>query len=185
MRALRSAAVSVRAGGVIAYPTEAVFGLGCDPCDEAAIGRVIDLKRRARDKGLIVIAADSAQLDGLIAPKARAEFETRAAQAAVDGRATTFVVPAGRLAPLLLCGGRSTIAVRICNHPIARSLCHYADGPLVSTSANRSGSQPARTAVQARRWFLSQVDVIVGGRVGRDARPSRIIDLMSGEVLRA
>jgi L-threonylcarbamoyladenylate synthase len=184
MRALRSAAVSSRAGGVIAYPTEAVFGLGCSPYDEAAIARVISLKQRARDKGLIVIAAHSAQLDGLVAPGAREAFDGRADNVAADDRATTFVVPAGRDASALLCGGRATIAVRICKHPVARALCLYADGPLVSTSANRSGSRPARTAVQARCWFLRQVDVIVGGRVGKDLRPSRIIDLMTGEVLR-
>jgi len=184
-RGLRGAALSVRAGGVIAYPTEAVFGLGCNPRDEVAISRVITLKRRARDKGLIVIAATAQQLDGLIAPSASAAFESRAIGAEAGGRATTFVVPAGEQAPPILCGGRATIAVRVCTHPIARALCHYLDGPLVSTSANRSGSQPARSAVQIRRWFQGQVDAIVGGRVGENLRPSRIIDLMTDEVLRA
>lgn len=171
----------MRAGGVIAYPTEAVFGLGCNPACEEALQRILVIKARPGGAGFILIAADPAQLDGWIAPTAAEAASLRAPTTA----ATTWVVTAGTRASMLVTGGRHTIAVRITEHPIASALCSAAGMPLVSTSANRHGRRPARTALEARRWFGAEIDFVVNGATGGLARPTEIREARSGLVLRA
>ncbi len=171
----------MRAGGVIAYPTEAVFGLGCDPgCDEA-LRRILSIKARPGGAGFILIAADWAQLAGWIAPSAAEAARLRAPTPAP----TTWVVTADRRASMVVTGGRRTIAVRLTQHPVASALCRAAGTPLISTSANRHGRRPARTALEARRWFGAQIDFVVSGEIGGLARPTEIREARSGKVIRA
>lgn len=172
---------AVHHGGLIAYPTESVFGLGCDPYNAAAVARLLQLKRRPVAKGLIVLASRFEQLEPLLAPL---PAEMEASILASWPGPVTWVLPVHAKTPLLLTGGRSTLAVRLTAHPLAAALCDTC-GPLVSTSANRSGGRPARTALQARLRLGTDVDLVVAGAVGDSPNPTEIRDGCTGEVLRA
>ena len=170
----------LRAGGIIAYPTEAVFGLGCDPGNETAVRRLLALKRRPLSKGLILIAASLAQLKPFLEPldsAARTRLE-----AGWPGP-LTWLLPARR-APVWLRGRHDTLAVRVTAHPLAAELCRAWGGPLVSTSANVGGRPPARTLLALRRRLGGKVDYIVPGQVGGAVRPTEIRDLASGRIVR-
>jgi L-threonylcarbamoyladenylate synthase len=177
---LRRAARSLRKGGVIAYPTEAVYGLGCDPACRTAIERILEIKGRPSGAGFILIAASLAQLAGWIAPQPSEQQRLESPAA----RPTTWVVTAGPKARRWLTGGRHTLAVRVTTHPLAAALCHAAAGPLVSTSANRHGRPPARTALAVRRQLGRQLDLVVPGSTGGLKRPSEIRNARTGEMLR-
>lgn len=178
----RMAARTLSQGGVVAYPTEAVFGLGCDPLDADAVSRILDLKGRAATMGLILLAGHRRQLDPWIADLSP-NLEARLA-ARWPGP-VTWIVPAARGVPQWLTGGRDTLAVRVTAHPLAAALALCADTAIVSTSANRSGKPPARSALQVRRRFGPSLDAILTGPVGGLTRPTEIRDLATGSVLRA
>lgn len=179
---LKSAVQALRAEGVVACPTEAVWGLSCDPDSELAVLRVLALKQRPVAKGLILVAANESQL-GFLLHDLGAEERARLA-ASWPGPATWLVPHRNRLQPWVY-GEHATVAVRVSDHPVVQQLCRAWGGPLVSTSANPAGAQPARTAFAVRRYFGSAVDAVLPGHVGARSRPSQIRDLATGEVLRA
>ncbi len=179
---LREAARCFHQGGILAYPTEAVYGLGCDPMDWFAVERILELKRRPLDKGLILIAADFRQLAPFVMPlsdeELRIPFDTWPGP-------TTWLLPAAEHTPPWLTGAHDTLAVRVTAHPIAAALCRACGSPLVSTSANIADHPPARSALHIRSRFGGQVDCIVSGSVGGKRKPTPIRDLASGRTLRA
>ncbi len=179
---LKRAVETVRAGGVIAYPTEAVFGLGCDPLEEEAVERILAIKRRDAGKGLILIASRVEQLLPFMAPL---PADTRRKLEASWPGPVTWVVPAAAHVSARITGGRPTLAVRVTAHPVAAALCEACGMALVSTSANRSGQAPARTGLMVRSQLGEAVDCIVPGAVGGLAKPTEIRDAVSGKVLRA
>ncbi len=178
---LRRAVETVRGGGVIAYPTEAVYGLGCDPLDQDAVQRIFELKARDQAKGLILIASDISQLLPFMAPLSDAV--TKTLEASWPGP-VTWVVPAAESLPFWLAGGRETLAVRVTAHPIASALCRDLDMALVSTSANKNGQAPARTALAVRMLWGDAVDCIMPGEVGGLSKPTEIREALTGKVLR-
>ncbi len=169
-------------GGVIAYPTEAVFGLGCDPLKYEAVARILAIKSRDAVKGFILIASRIEQLLPFMAPL---DKSLRYKLEASWPGPVTWVVPAARDIPVWLNGGRETLAVRVTAHPVARQLCELTGMALVSTSANRSGHPPARTALQVRIHLGSDVDYIVPGATGPGRKPTEIRDALTDKVLRA
>jgi len=179
---LRRAVETVRSGGVIAYPTEAVYGLGCDPLEDSAVERILELKGRDQAKGLILIASDLSQLLPFLASLPDAVMQTLTASWPGP---VTWVVPAAPTLPFWLSGGRDTLAVRVTAHPVASALCRAAGMALVSTSANRSGQSPARTALAVRAQFGAGVDCILPGAVGDLDKPTEIREALTGKVLRA
>ena len=179
MNGIEYAADVLFGGGVIAYPTEGVFGLGCLPDDLQAVQRVIGIKRRDASKGLILIAASASQLSGWVD---LADGETL--PEADPTHPVTWIVPPGPKVSPLLQGGHDTIAVRLTTNPVARALCEATDSPLVSTSANLSGRPTARNRFVLRRQFAGVVDYIVPGDCGPASGPSEIRDYASGRVLR-
>ena len=178
---LKFAARILAAGGVVAYPTEGVYGLGCDPQNPSAVLRVLALKARPTEKGLIVIAADRAQLSGYVCPDVEME---RQMEESWPGP-VTWLLPAGPAAGPWLTGGSPLLATRVSAHPIAAGLCREFGGPLVSTSANLSGRRPARSALAVRKAFGTSVDYLLPGRTGGQRGPSEIRDGRSGRVIRA
>ena len=170
----------LRRGGVIAYPSESVYGLGCLPGDEHAVERVLRLKGRDRSLGLILIAGEWEQFDGWMAslsiPPDFGELR--------DSEGITWVVPASSGTPKWITGGRDTVAVRRSVHPLAAALSRAVDSPLVSTSCNPHGMPPARTDAQARRYFADQVDWVLPGECGPLEGPTEIRDAVTGAVLR-
>ena len=177
-----SAAVDVvHRGGVVACPTEGVWGLSCDPCNGDAVYRLLRMKRRPVAKGLILVAASEAQLDFLLStlgPAARSELS------ASGPGPTTGLVPHRGTLPTWIVGDHDTVAVRVSDHPVVRALCRAWGGPLVSTSANPGGARPAMAAFQVMRFFGEQVDCLLPGAVGGNRRPSVIRDLASGNIIR-
>ena len=172
---------ALRAGGVVAYPTEGVFGIGCDAGDGEAVQRVLALKGRSAAHGLIVLGAAFEQIAALVAPLSA---EQRAMLDASWPGPVTWVVPAAAGTPNWLTGGRDTLAVRVTAHPPARALCEAADMAVVSTSANRHGRPPARDALAVRRAFGDTLDGILAEPCGGLAGPTEIRDLLGGRVLR-
>jgi len=166
-------------GGVIAYPTEGVFGLGCLPDDVGAVQRILDIKQRDAAKGLILVAARAAQLEGWAAlPDGKSLPEPDPSQP------VTWLVPPGPNVSPLLRGEHATIAVRLTTNPTAKALCEAVDSPLVSTSANLSGKPTARNRYVLRRQFADVVDYVVPGDCGPARGPSEIRDFASGRILR-
>ena len=179
MMFLKHAAEVLYSGGVIAYPTEGVYGLGCLPDEGAAVERVLRLKQRAASKGLILIAAEAAQLEGWI------DLPTDRSLPNPDPtHPITWIVPPGPFAHPFLRGENVGIAVRLTTNTVARALCDAVDEPLVSTSANLSGRPTARNRYVLRRQFMQRVDYIVPGDCGPVDGPSEIRDFLTGNVLR-
>ena len=179
---LREIVRRLRLGAIIAYPTEAVFGLGCDPCNEAAVRRLLKIKRRSPKKGLILIAAEFAQLESFVEPL---DTATRARVDATWPGPVSWLLPARDSVPMWLRGAHTNLAVRVTAHPIAAQLCRAFGAPLVSTSANISGRPPARSALGVRGQLNGLVDCIVPGTIGGASRPSEIRHARNGRVVRA
>jgi len=169
-------------GGVIAYPTESVYGLGCDPLDQAAIKRLLAVKHRNESMGLILISDTFRRLEAFLEPMLEAQ---RIKLNKTWPGPVTWLIPAQPWVPDWLTGSHGTIAVRVTAHPVASALCQAADMPIVSTSANISGRRPAKTALQVHRQFDQSIDYIVPGRTGSLAKPTMIRDLVTDTVLRS
>ncbi|QKT03488.1 threonylcarbamoyl-AMP synthase [Ectothiorhodospiraceae bacterium 2226] len=179
---LRRAVQVLRGGGLIAYPTEGVYGLGCDPLDAEAVTRLLDLKGRPMAKGLILIAAALDALEPYLLPLSEAH---RAQVERTWPGAVTWLLPARPECPAWLRGAHDTLAVRVPGHAEARALCAAFGGALVSTSANRAGHRPATSPLGVRLQFGARVDYILHAPLGGRRAPSEIRDLRTGEVLRA
>ncbi len=175
------AARCIRHGGIVAYPTEAVFGLGCDPSNPYAVMRLLALKQRNIDKGLILVAASMQQLQHWVAPLSRKQ--TGQLENSWPGP-YTWLLPAAEHCPDWLTGGRDTLAVRVSAHPVVKLLCQTAGQALVSTSANRGGQSPARSLLQIRLRFTTGIDCYLPGALGGQKQPTRIRDLQTGRVIR-
>ena len=169
----------LRAGGVVAYPTESCYGLGCDPRNLRAVEKLLRLKRRARSKGLILVADEFARFKPYVLP---IPPDAQPRLLAVWPGPHTWLLPA-RHWPWLT-GRHATLAVRVTAHPQAAGLCRQLGMALVSTSANRSGARPATSAREVRAIFGQNV-AVVEGRVGTRKRPSTVMDFASGKILRA
>jgi L-threonylcarbamoyladenylate synthase len=169
-------------GRIIAYPTEAVFGLGCDPRNEAATRQLLALKNRPTESGLILIADRFERFESFIRP---VTAEQQALALSTWPGPVTWLFPRGEEVPDWLAGKHQTIALRVTAHPLCRELCAAFGGAIVSTSANPSGREPARQVEQVEAYFGESLCGIVAGRLGDEARPSEIRDLATGRVLRA
>ena len=179
---MRRAANSLRDGGVWAYPTEAVWGLGCDPWDRTAVWWILALKERPEHKGLILAAGSIQQVEFLMEPLSASLRETTAAY--WPGPTTLLLPdPEGRI-PRWIKGEHERVAIRVSAHPGVQRLCAAFGGPLVSTSCNRAGRPPARWSWQVRGTFGNALDGIVPGSLGGAAQPSRILDPLDGRRLR-
>ncbi len=170
-------------GGIIAYPTEAVFGLGCDPDNEAAVHKLLSLKQRSVDKGLILLASNYSQLLPYVADlKIPQDKRFSVLSRWPDG--VTQVMPANKNIASFLTGKFTTIAVRVTSQPDVVALCNAVNRPIVSTSANLSGESPAITWQEVENKLANNVDYIIKGKTLGFKQPSTIINALSGEVYR-
>ncbi len=176
-RDLQRAAHILREGGVVAYATEYCFGLGCDPFNRSAVQRLLRLKQRPVHKGLIVLAADAAQLAPYV------DEIPEPARASWPGPHTWLLTPR-RSVPGWITGRHPRIAMRITAHPQAAALCRAAGMAIVSTSANRTGEHPARTDREVSQRLGRELDYILSGRVGTARAPTPIRDAVSGKLVR-
>ncbi|MEJ2692195.1 MAG: L-threonylcarbamoyladenylate synthase [Candidatus Thiodiazotropha sp.] len=178
---MRLAADRLRRGGVVAYPTESVFGLGCNPLNKRAVMRLLAIKHRDPGKGVILISHDFEQLRDFVA---KVPSERLAAVLAQWPGPTTWLLPAAPWVPDWLTGEHETLAMRVTAHPIAAALCRAAGMALVSTSANLSGRPPARTPLQVRARCEGNLDMVLHGQTGGLARPTRIRDALNDRWIR-
>lgn len=177
---IQQAARVVRNGGVIAYPTEAVWGLGCDPWNDEAVERLLALKDRPVHKGLILVAAEVEQFDFLL--EDLPEIWLARLTGSWPGP-NTWLVPHQNRLPEWISGQHDSVALRVSDHPQVRALCRLT-GPLVSTSANPAGRLSARSRLRVEQYFPGQLDAVLGGALGGRKNPSLIRDLISGDVIR-
>ena len=173
---------SFYAGELLIYPTEAVMGLGCDPDNEEAVMRLLSLKQRNVDKGLILIAGTYSQLLPYVNDNA-IRMDRRTEIFSSWPGSNTWLLPKSASAPAWITGQHTTIAVRVTDHPVVRSLCERLGKPLVSTSANIAGTEPTSSTEAARAVFGDSV-IYVEGEVGGNTKPSTIRDGDSGKIIR-
>lgn len=178
---LRLARRAIDAGGIVAYPTEGVYGLGCDPLNSDAVERLLAIKHRDAGRGFILIASNREQLSPYLDP-VPASVEQNLAESWPGP--VTWILPAAPDTPDILTGGRHTIAARVSAHPLVRALCDTCDAALISTSANLSGHPPARSALTVRRTLGDAVDFILSAPLGGRSRPTEIRDAATGKVIR-
>jgi len=179
---VRQAALQLLDGKVLAYPTEAVWGLGCDPENEAATLRLRAVKRRSADKGLILVASCVLQVEHLLDGLTRKQRQKIIAS--WPGPITWLIPDLENQVPNWIKGSYASVAVRVTAHPLVASLCESFGGAVVSTSANRSDQVPARSALQVVKHLGQDIDGILHGRLGGHTYPSTIIDAVTGKVLR-
>ncbi|MFW1677404.1 L-threonylcarbamoyladenylate synthase [Pontibacter sp. JAM-7] len=174
---------ALRQGGVIAYPTEAVWGVGCDPYNASAVAQLLAMKRRPEAKGLVLVAACIAQVEPLLQGLSSAQ---RAQLSATWPGPYTWVIPdPDNQIPSWIRGNSRSVAVRVSAHPVVQTLCQQFGGLLVSTSANPASHAPAKDALRVRTYFGDQLAAVVPGDLGDLAQPTQIRDLTTGQLLRA
>lgn len=179
---IRQAVSLMRAGGVIAYPTEAVWGLGCDPHNYQACQALLQIKQRPVEKGMILVAADMQQLARLLDPLTPAQRQCLAAS--WPGPRTWLIPDSQQLVPWWIRGDHQSVAVRVSAHPLVKALCQAFGGPVVSTSANKASRPPATSRIQLEKALGRELDYVLPGKLGGDDRPSMISDLLSGQRIR-
>lgn len=176
-----AAVKKLQAGHVIAYPTEAVFGLGCDPSDEAAVRKLLQLKGRHESAGLVLIASEFSQLEPWVSD-VDAHLMDKAMQTWPGP--VTWLFPRAAGVPDYVAGQHDTVAVRITAHEPSRALCAAYGSALISTSANHTSAKPARSAAQVLDYFGPDLAGILEGELGDGEKPSEIRDLVSGKIIR-
>lgn len=167
----------------MAYPTEAVYGLGCDPENEHAVMQLLKLKHRPVEKGLILIASQFEQIEKYLHTDAISAERWQQIFATWPGP-NTWLIPKSKVAKDFLTGGSDLIAVRISGHNSVIELCDFLQSALVSTSANLSGQPPAKSEQQVFQQFGDTV-LCIKGTLGGAANPSIIRNSLTGEVVRA
>lgn len=177
---LQKVQAHLRKGGVIAYPTESCYGLGCDPFNYAAINKLIKIKGRSKTKGLIVIASATKQLHKLIQPIAG---DQQHELAKYWPGFYSLILRVTAKVPRNLIGSHSKVAVRVSLHRQVKQLCDSLNAPLVSTSANKSGHYSIKSYRECQRQFGKKV-LVLPGKIGNAKKPSTIIDWESQKILR-
>jgi L-threonylcarbamoyladenylate synthase len=178
---IAQAAICLQGGGIVGYPTEGVFGLGCDPVNEDAVRRLLKVKGRAPEKGLILISGHLLHLQPYVRVN---DWASLVASISQETSPTTWVVSKSAVLPDWISGGRDTVAVRVTRHPVAASLCNAFGRPLVSTSANPAGHTPTTKAEEVCAVFGELIDMVLDLPVGSLSRATPIIHLRTGERFR-
>ena len=179
---VEAAAALLRDGGVLAYPTEGVYGLGCDPDNRAAFEKIFAMKRRPPEQGVLLIAADLEQVRDWIGNAPESAF---ARANAIWPGAHTFIFPRSPRVPEWVAGGHGGIALRVTAHAPSAALCRAFGGPIISTSANRHGEPPARSVADIRAIFGDEPDGVLDAPLGGLDRPTPITDAVTGAIIRA
>lgn len=178
---IEQAVKTLQRGGIIAYPTESVYGLGCDPDDTQAVRRILALKQRPVDKGLILVASGFQQLERYLQPL---EDDIRQRVFASWPGPYTWLWPVKNEVSELLRGQHQTLAVRISAHPVVKALCDLYGKAIVSTSANPADKPPAYSAEEVQAYFADKLDFIIDAEIGGSPQPTEIRDALTNRVIR-
>ncbi len=182
-RGIEQAVKVLKSGGVIAYPTESIWGLGCDPFNQQAVSKVLNLKNRHAEKGLILVAASLEQFPELL--EGLSQDQWFSLRKSCPGPITWLIPDAGQIFPDWIRGKFETVAIRVSTHPVVKQLCESFGGLMVSTSANPEGLIPAKTESKVAEYFPHHLDYILAGSLGTQDRPSVIKDLVSSQIIRS
>lgn len=177
---------TLKNGDVLAYPTEAVWGLGCDPYQEKAFNKILELKQRPIEKGVILLSDSIERIEDLLSPLDPTIRQQIIAswQPQQNQRATTWLLPVSDAIPKWIYGNHDRVAIRVTQHPLCQQLCKAFDKMVVSTSANPAGLAPAKTAQQVEDYFGNKL-AILPGDLGSSPEPSKILDAVTGAIIRA
>jgi L-threonylcarbamoyladenylate synthase len=174
---------ALKKGLVIAYPTEAVYGLGCDPTNQQAVSSLLKLKQRTVEKGLILVAGDFELLAPFVDISSLSDQMWQQIEQSWPG-AVTWVLPKSKHCPSWISGQFDSVAVRVSAHPVVTKLTRDFNLPIVSTSANLAGVAPALNAQQVRTMFEQRLGRIIDAPLGENKTPSKIFDAITGKQLR-
>ena len=167
---------------IIAYPTESMFGLGCDPTSSKAVKRLLDLKKRSIKKGFILVASNYNQIKMYI-NESQLSVQNKKMMFLHWPGPYTFLLPANSLVPYWLTGEFNTVAVRISSHSSIIKLCNVFGKALISTSANFANMSPCLTQKDVFKNFGSNFPLL-HGNIGNECNPSKIINIMNGKLIR-
>lgn len=179
---IQLACQNLQQGNVIAYPTEAVWGIGCDPYNEAAVSKILSLKNRPVHKGLILIGGAIDQFESLL--RLLSVEQRHTLSSSWPGHITWLVPDPDGLIPEWIKGSHQSVAIRVSEHPVVRQLCTGFGGPIVSTSANEAGEEEIRSRLILEDKFADKIACIVDGDLGQADKPSEMRDLVSGNIIR-
>jgi L-threonylcarbamoyladenylate synthase len=180
---LQAAIEALNNGGVIAYPTEGVFGVGCDPDNQQALESLLNIKQRDPSKGLILIASSFEQLMPYVDLSQVTSEQLERATRTWPGP-FTWVIPASERLLSLVSGQFDSVAVRVTDHPLVIELCEQFGKPITSTSANLSGQPACITYQEVEQQLGDTAVVIVKGQTGGRQGPSEIRDILTSTTLR-
>ena len=169
-------------GKLVAYPTEAVWGFGCDPYIEEAVHRILEIKQRPVGKGLILVAAGLTQIAELT--KDLSVDQLVLLESTWPGPTTWLIPDPKQIFPRWVKGDHESIAIRVSGHPLVNALCSEFGKPIVSTSANNTGEVEIRSRLILEEQFADKIDYIMDGELGDQDSPSKIRDLVTGNILR-
>ncbi len=173
-QALAHAVRLLRAGKVIAFPTDTVYGVGANGFDERAVEQIYVAKNRPRDKALPLLLAKPGDLS--LVAREISDTARLLAQAFWPG-ALTLVVPASPRVPRIVTAGGDSVAVRVPNHPTTRALIDAFGAPLAATSANISGARDPQTAPEVFTQLGGRIPLILDGGATRGNVPSTVVDV--------
>ncbi len=177
---IRQAANILRRGGVIVYPTDTIYGLGCNPRNAEAVDRIHAIKQRPPGKSLILIAGEVQQLTDFVAlQRLPSNFDWH------SDIPTTWVMPAARNCPPWLRHHDNTLAVRVTNYPLVEKLCRHLGHAIISTSANLAGRPPLTRKLDLHRVFGHQVDAILHSDIAGTGKPSTIRHYIDQRIFRS
>ncbi len=171
---LNRAVAVLRAGGLLAFPTDTVYGIGADAANDAAVSRLYQAKLRPAGKAIPLLLGDATDLDALA--QHLPEVTTRLIAAFWPG-ALTLVIQRSATVSAVVAAGGSTVAVRLPNHPIPRALARALGGALAVTSANLSGSHEAVTAAEVLDQLAGRIDLILDGGTCHGGVASTVLDV--------
>lgn len=177
---IKRAVQTLKEGGIIVYPTEGVYGVGCDPFNETAVLRLLKIKKRSVKKGVILVVSSWDQARDLIEIDPLKNSLVKSHQS----DPITWVFPATKKVPGWIVGDFKSVAIRCFLHSEAKRICQKFGGPIVSTSANTS-MKPAVTRYEdLEKSLLDSVDFVVKGKTGGLKTPTPIYDAKTGNMLR-
>ena len=179
---IKQAVSALQKGGVIAYPTESIYGLGCDPDNLDAVQRILELKHRPIEKGLILVASSFLQLENYLQP---VENDIQQRVFVSWPGPHTWLWPVKNTVSRFLCGQHITLAIRVSAHPVVRALCDAQGQAIISTSANLADLPPARNATEVRQYFNNELAYIIDAGIDETTQPTEIRDVLTNKVIRS
>jgi len=180
---IKKSVIALKKGKVIITPTESVFGLSCDPKNINAVFKIIKIKKRLINKGMIIVAGEVNQFDNYINWNGLTKSQIQKIYQSWPGPYTWLVPPKAYISKFII-GDNKNLAVRVTSHPILAKLSLSFKGPIISTSANFSGHPPSKEYLALQPEILNQVFGILKGKLGSSLKPSQIKDAKTGIILR-